>query len=177
MNFFELLGLPLRFAIGEKALEDAYFAKQREHHPDKLVNADAATRTKAIELSMQVNDAYDTLKNPVSRAEYLLMINGIFMEEGTIHDPVLLTEMMELREQMHEAGRDGRALLQLVEDTKKSAGACITQLDGAFAVDDLALAQTLMLRLQYLHKALEEAHVLMYRMKAEHQAKHDHTEH
>ena len=177
MNFFELLGLPERFAVSEKALEDAYFAKQREYHPDKLVHADAAARAKAVERSMQVNDAYDTLKNPVSRAEYLLMLKGVFMEEGTIHDPVLLTEMMELREQMHDAGRDGRALLQLVDDTKKAAAACVVQLDGALQMEDLSIAKTLMLRLQYLHKALEEAHVLMYRLKAEHQAKHDHTEH
>lgn len=177
MNFFELLGLPLRFAINEKTLEDAYFAKQRAYHPDRVVGGDAAARAKAVEQSMQVNDAYDTLKNPVSRAEYLLMLKNIFVPEGTIHDPVLLNEMMELREQMHEAGRDGRALLQLVEDAKKAASACIVQMDGAFETDNLDLAQTLMLRLQYLHKALEEAHVLLYRMKAEQQAKHEPTEH
>lgn len=174
MNFFELLDLPENFDVDLAALEKAYFEAQRKYHPDRLVKADEAARMKAIQQSMQVNDAYDTLKNPLARAEYLLMLKGVvsFDEDSTVQNPALLMEMMELREQMQDAASDGRALLQLIGDAKKSASACVQEIGQAFINEDYQAAQAGHLRLQYLHKALEEAHILLYRLKAQHEKEH-----
>lgn len=172
MNFFELLNLPEGFDIDLAALEKAYFAAQRAHHPDKLVQADEKARLAAVQQSMQVNDAYDTLKSPLTRADYLLMLRGhiAFDENTTVQTPELLMEMMELREQMQDAAEDGRALLQLVADTKKAAQDCVNDLSAAFKAEDYETAKSTHLRLQYLHKALEEAHIFLYRAKAQGEA-------
>ena len=58
----------------------------------------------AVQRAAQINDAYQILKNPISRAEYLLAENGIELrgEQQTMQDPMFLMEQMELREELEE---------------------------------------------------------------------------
>ena len=170
-DYFTLLGLSPRFAMNSASLEERYFEIQRNVHPDRQIGKSEAERVAAIELSMRANDAYETLKNPLTRAQHLLEIQGIFVntEDDTQKpEPALLMEMMELREQLADAAQDGAALRGLVEDTKKAMQQCIDRLEEAFDAADYPFAANLTLRLQYLGKALEEAHMLIYRLKALH---------
>lgn len=168
-NLFEILGLPARFEVDLKALEQAYFAAQRATHPDRFIGKPEAERVVAITRSQLVNDAYDTLKNPLTRAEHLLELQGIHaLAEETRPEPELLIEMMELRERLADAGQDGRALAQMVEEIKSLAASTQQALAIAFAAADYAAATRETIRLQYLGKAIEEAHMLVYRMKAAH---------
>jgi molecular chaperone HscB len=164
MIFFDILGLKPRFDIDEEALEKAYFAKQRLHHPDKIAMSDKAARAKAVQVSMQLNDAYETLKNPLKRAEYLLISHQVIAanDHATISDPALLMQMMALREQMDEAANNPHDLLQCLEDTQKLAQQSLASLQSAFSAEDFSAAKTAYLQLQYLHKAIEQAHILLY---------------
>lgn len=164
-NLFEILSLPTGFDLNLKALEQAYFKAQRLHHPDMLVGKPEAERIKAIEQSQLVNEAYDTLKNPLTRAEHLLDLNGAVMGEPS---PDILAEMMELRERIHDSSGDGRALLNEVGDIKAMAAACTKSLEEAFADNDYTSAAKETIRLSYLGKAMEEAHMLLYQFKARH---------
>ena len=58
----------------------------------------------AVQKAAQINDAYQVLKHPISRAEYLLAENGsdIRAEQQTMQDPMFLMEQMELREELEE---------------------------------------------------------------------------
>lgn len=168
-NLFEMLGLPTTFALDLSALEKAYFAAQRGAHPDRFIGKPEAERVAAIERSQAVNDAYDTLKNPLTRAEHLLELQGIFaLDDGQKVPPAILAEMMELREQIFESGDDGAALAAMVGEVKALAAANSKTLEDAFACADYATATHETLRLQYLGKAMEEAHMLIYRLKAAH---------
>jgi molecular chaperone HscB len=174
-NYFTLMGLAPQFALSLSDLEKRYIALQREHHPDRAVGKSTEERTKAIELSMRVNDAYDTLKSPLSRAEYLLELQGIFVNsesDSVKPSPELLMETMELREQLAEID-DGRSLKTAMDDIKASMARCITELEGAFTTSHYDRAAQLTMRLKYLGKALEEAHMLFYRFKVESQSSHD----
>lgn len=107
MNDFALLGIEPAFAIDSAQLEKAYFTKQRQFHPDRFVAKPAEERNAALQASMDINKAYDTLKNPLKRAQYLLALQGITV--GTEKDSVkpsqmLLVEIMELRETVEEGG-------------------------------------------------------------------------
>jgi len=54
--------------------------------------------------SSVINKAYHTLKDPLSRAQYLLKEQGIQVNEGdSLSDPELLMEVMEFREELEEA--------------------------------------------------------------------------
>ena len=168
-NFFQLLHLPEQYTLDLAQLEAQYFAAQRQHHPDALVRANAAARATAIEQSQLINDAYDTLKDPLSRAEHLLQLKGYSInteEAGAVASPLLM-EMMELRERIHDNAGDGHALLHTVDDVKATARMCARAIEHAFRDEDYARAVNETTRLAYLHKALEEAYAMLYRYKAQ----------
>lgn len=166
-SFFTLLDLPARFDLNLKTLEQHYFAAQRQWHPDRFVGQGADMRGEAAAKSVLINDAYDTLKNPLERAKHLLELQGFFIDDETNPPPALLMEMMELRERIHDASNDGRALLAMVEEIKALATSCHRELSAAFEANNHEAAQAETLRLGYLGKAMEEAHMLLYRVNAE----------
>lgn len=50
-----------------------------------------------------INKAYNILKNPLSRAHYLLEQQGIKVNESdSLSDPELLMDVMEFREELEE---------------------------------------------------------------------------
>lgn len=104
MNYFELFNLPFQFEIDADKMADTYRQLQREVHPDKFANADEHTRLLAVQKSAQVNDGFETLKNPLARAEYMLAEQGvdIQIEQKTLQDPMFLMQQMELREQLED---------------------------------------------------------------------------
>jgi molecular chaperone HscB len=73
-DFFGFLGLARKLKIDAADLEQRYRALSRQCHPDYFYNASAAERRASLERSSYLNDAYRTLKNPVSRIEYLLKL-------------------------------------------------------------------------------------------------------
>ena len=101
-NYFELLNLEPSFDLDPAALEKAYFAEQRKYHPDRFATKPPTEKHAAMQRSVDINNAYNTLKDPLKRAQYLLGLQGIVV--GTDKDTVkpshvLLTEVMEWREE------------------------------------------------------------------------------
>lgn len=108
-NHFELLGLPVSFAVDPAALERAYRDLQGRVHPDRFASASEAERRVAMQWATRANEAYRTLRNPVDRARYLLALKGFDTgeESNTAMPPDFLLQQMEWREAV-EAGRAGR---------------------------------------------------------------------
>ena len=53
--------------------------------------------------SSLLNKAYGTLKDPLARARYMLELEGVEVSESeSLHEPELLMEVMELREELDE---------------------------------------------------------------------------
>ncbi|WP_261885293.1 co-chaperone HscB [Vibrio pomeroyi] len=104
MNHFELFGLPLQFQLDGSLLSSQFRDLQRQFHPDKFATASERDRLLAVQKAAQINDAYQVLKNPISRAEYLLVQYGedIRGEQQTMQDPMFLMEQMELREELED---------------------------------------------------------------------------
>lgn len=104
-NFFELFGLPVTFDVDGAQLSLRYRDVQREVHPDKFATATDAERRLSIQLTALVNEGYQTLRDPVRRARYLLELNGVSLDTDTDTRmaPQFLLEQMELREALAEA--------------------------------------------------------------------------
>ena len=104
MNYFELFSLPVNFTVDVAKLSTAYRDLQRTVHPDKFAHASEQQQLLSVQKAAQINDAFQTLKHPVSRAEYLLSLAGIELqhEHQTLKDPVFLMQQMELREELEE---------------------------------------------------------------------------
>ena len=159
LDHFARLGLKPGFDIQVPVLDQLYFGFQRQLHPDRFANA--APRARQISQSQAVafNDAYETLKSPLSRATYLLALRGLPIDgEGshTIRDMELLDDQLERREKLHEAA-DAAAVEKLAVVARNDAAACLGEIAAAFAADDLAAARLATLRLKYLDKFADEA--------------------
>src|SRR6476620_12344592 len=104
-NHFELFGLSPSYGLDEQILEKAYREIQAEVHPDRFVQAGDAERRASLQWTTRVNEAYRTLRNPVSRASHLLALNGVDVafETNTAMPAQFLMEQMELRETLAEA--------------------------------------------------------------------------
>jgi len=158
-DHFARLGLTPAFGIDPKELERRYFALQRELHPDRFANRPANERAAALARASDLNQAYDTLKSPLARAEHLLMLKGrpAHREGGpSLEDPELLAEAMERRETLAEA-EDADAVAAVLERAKADIAGAEAELKRAFDADDLDAATRLTLRLSYLVKLNDEA--------------------
>jgi molecular chaperone HscB len=120
-NFFSFLGLSRKLNLDAADLEQRYRALSRQFHPDYFYNAPPAERRASLERSSYLNDAYRTLKNTVSRVEYLLKLEGA-APEGPEHaskqvPPALLEEVFALNEELDEI-RELRAACAAPDELK-----------------------------------------------------------
>jgi molecular chaperone HscB len=108
-NHFELFGLPAIFAIDLDQLDRHYRKLQSEVHPDKFAAASPAERLRSMQLATHVNEAYQTLKSPITRARYLLHLHGMdtLEETNTAMPATFLMRQMEWREAIEEASDAG----------------------------------------------------------------------
>jgi molecular chaperone HscB len=83
-DYFSFLGMPRKLNLDLAALDRQFRALSRQFHPDYFYNAPLAERRASLERSSYLNDAYRTLKDGVSRLEYLLEREGL--AAGGPHD-------------------------------------------------------------------------------------------
>ncbi|RXJ82819.1 Fe-S protein assembly co-chaperone HscB, partial [Arcobacter cloacae] len=102
MNYFELFGLPSQFKLDGSLLSSQFRELQKRFHPDNFASSSERDRLMAVQKASEINDAYQVLKQPISRAEYILAENGVDIraEQQTMQDPMFLMEQMELREEL-----------------------------------------------------------------------------
>ena len=104
MNYFEIFGIDNKFAIDLDALTERYQSIQKSVHPDKFAHASSQEQALAVKKSTLINDAFQTLKSPLKRAEYMLTLRGVEMpnEQASFSDNSFLMRQMELREMLAE---------------------------------------------------------------------------
>jgi len=158
MDHFARLGLPAALELESVALDWAYFALQRQWHPDRFVAKPAEERARASTQAAALNDAYRTLKDPLSRAFYLAELRGVELpgDGKTIDDPELLMEAMEAREELHEA-RTIEAVESLAAKVRDDMKKSLDGLGSLFLANDNGAIRKALLRLRYLDKFAEEA--------------------
>src|SRR5215475_5711380 len=128
-DYFTFLGLPRRLTLDSQDLEQRFRDLSRKFHPDFYYNAPPAERLASLERSSYLNDAVRALRNPVTRIEHLLAIEGVQparSEAGTAKvPPSLLEEVFALNEELdeirelRESGEDSEQLLARLADARK----------------------------------------------------------
>jgi molecular chaperone HscB len=103
-DYFAFFSLPQKLRIDDVALEQRFHQLSWKLHPDNFVKASEYERNLALERSSELNDAYRTLRDPISRVEYLLLRAGVRKEGATKQQapPELLEEVFELNESLDE---------------------------------------------------------------------------
>lgn len=165
-NHFDLFGLPVGYALDRDLLAERYRALQSAVHPDRFASASDQERRLSMQASTRVNEAFQTLKDPLQRALYLLTLYPDPGPRGFTQDPAFLMEQMELRETLAEArgARDPLATVAGVLDhiarAERAIGAELTRLFPAPTPEDLAAARAAVHKLQFLHKCQRDAEAL-----------------
>ena len=105
-DYFSFFGLPRRLNLAAPDLEQRFRTLSRQFHPDYFYNAEPAERRASLERSSYLNDAYRTLRQPITRVEYLLQLEGLAArgpeEAAKQVPPALLEEVFALNEELDE---------------------------------------------------------------------------
>ena len=159
-NHFELFQLPQRFAVDASALDNAYRDVQSRVHPDKFVNATDAEKRVAMQWATRANEAYQTLKNPQKRAQYLCELHGVDLqtESNTAMPVAFLMQQMEWREALGDAraAKDSDALDALDRDLRAARKAQLAEIEQQLDAADYVGAAQGVRALMFLEKFGEE---------------------
>ena len=101
VDYFAFFGLPRLLGLDETALEKTFYSLSRKLHPDYFMNAGAEERLASLERSSILNDAYRTLREPITRVQYLLSLEG-YKEAEKKAPADLLEEVFDLNMQIEE---------------------------------------------------------------------------
>lgn len=125
-NFFEIFSLPVGWEVNIEQLDIKFRALQKAFHPDLYANKNDFEKRLAVQTAATINQAYQTLKNPLSRAQYLLELENLdaSQESHITADGQFLMDQMLLREALSEIrGSDNakEALVSLSIDAQQTA--------------------------------------------------------
>jgi molecular chaperone HscB len=167
-NHFELFGLPQQFTVDSAALDERYRELQREVHPDRFATAPDAERRASMQLATRVNEAYQTLRQPLARGRYLLSLHGVDAgtETNTAMPPEFLMEQMELREAIEDAADKPAELERLNSRLRTELKEAYASMGEEIDRGDHALAAGSLRKLMFLEKLREEIGDALERLDA-----------
>ena len=132
-DYFDRLGFPRRFALDAGELERAYLARSRAVHPDYHLAGSDAELAASLEASAALNEAYNTLRDPFTRANYLLTLEGgPTASEHKQMPTAFLAEMLEAREQVEQARGNAAAVARLDADFGQRFAGLLAQVGELF---------------------------------------------
>ncbi|NOT52303.1 MAG: Fe-S protein assembly co-chaperone HscB [Chitinophagaceae bacterium] len=107
MNYFELFEIPVQLQVDKAGLPKKYFELSRKYHPDFFVNSSEDDKTNALERSALLNKAFKTFQTPDENIKYVLQLKELLQEEEKYElPPAFLMEVLEINEQLMDAGDD-----------------------------------------------------------------------
>jgi Fe-S protein assembly co-chaperone HscB len=140
-NPFALFGINHSYPVDKKYIDARYLLLQKHFHPDNGGNS---------QKSAIVNNFYKIMSSPMLLAEYIMLQEGIDMEQQ-IASQRLLVQQLELRERLSD-GDD-----EVVFEAKATEKKLILQIKELFVVNNYKEAVQPILELRYTHKLLLEA--------------------
>ena len=164
-DYFELFNIPQGFDVDLPNLAQQYRRLQQQFHPDKYAGKSAQQKRLAEQYTALFNQAFVTLKDPLTRAQYLLTLRGIDgSHENTTHqDSEFLFEQMELRESL-AAVRESDRPFAVLEVLAELVADRLTELQQQFALiynaGNLDSARELVAKMQFFNKLSREIKAL-----------------
>lgn len=167
-NHFEIFGLPTDFIIDLGELRNRYQQLQKVTHPDRFANASDSKKRQAMQNSVLLNEAYQTLKDPVTRAQYLLSLRGLKMDvqKETTQDISFLMEQMELRELLEKIPSlddPDTALADMMDNVSQMIKSHIAKMAVTLeneTFDSMEEAREIVRKLQFLNKLYAETELV-----------------
>ena len=147
-NYFELFQLPVSFDVDAENLASRHRAIIARVHPDQFAHKSVMEQRVALQWATFANEAFDTLKSPIARAQYLLKLNAPELAQEGVRvslPPEFLMQQMQWREALEEGNTAG----VLAEVTQVQTDNQV-QLRDACVQQDWAKLQTVLAQAQFI---------------------------
>lgn len=171
-NFYQLFNMPVAYEIDMDHMQQLYRTLAQMSHPDKFANAGDQERRISMQQTSWINKAFQTLKDPIERAVYLLQLKGIDvnLENETTMDAAFLMEQMELREALENVRKQTDPLAFLdkeLKNVKLAMHELSQKFSTAYQNDAIEDAKEYLRKMQFMQKARKEIDTLMARIEDE----------
>jgi len=153
-SFFDLFGLLEKYSLDQDNLKSCYVKLQQQYHPDRLTGHSSSLRMLAAQQSAYINEGFSVLNDPLSRAEYMLQLSGIDVENSK-PNMALLEKAMQQREQLMEAC-DLEDLEELSQAQEEEIASLYIAISNAFDQKEISEAMNCTLALRYCTKINDE---------------------
>lgn len=168
-NYFELFELQPGFDLDLALLSERYRELQKQWHPDRFAHLSERERRLSVQYTAHLNEAFQSLKSPLRRAQYLLLLAGrdTHGESSSQLDPMFLMEQMELRERLSEAAdhEDPESELeQLQSEAAQASQDLRAEFVKLYQSDDLDGAEQVVRKMQFAAKLESEIEALEDRL-------------
>lgn len=80
---FTVLSIPQSYALDAQHLHKQWKTAMANIHPDRFMQSNPSEQRIAMQWSIRINEAYQRLKNPLKRAEYLCYLRGVPLNTET----------------------------------------------------------------------------------------------
>lgn len=159
LDDFAALGLPKKMALERRRIDKAFREASKKVHPDVFSKDTPEQRKLALAHTEKVNEAYRRLKDPRTRAEYLLALEGedVASETERTEDPEFLMTMLE-RQEAVQFETDPEQLAETKADT-------VARVDGLLMIcgqyfdegqGDQGGVRAALVELRYLRRMLDQ---------------------
>ncbi len=130
---------------------------QASYHPDRHVNESDRDKHLSVQVASWINQAYETLQDPVKRSLYLLEISGANIPDDstTTSDTGFLMEQIEFREAVDACRRapDGLARSEQIEARlRQREQQLVTEFVASFEVSDFDAAIGVNRKMQFIQR-------------------------
>ena len=171
-NFYQLFDMPIAYEIDMDQLQQQYRTLAQSTHPDKFASAGDQERRISMQQTSWINKAFQTLKDPIERAVYLLQLKGIDvkLENETTMDAAFLMQQMELREGLEDVHQQDDPLAFLdaeLAKVKSSMQTLSQEFSAAYQDDAVDVAKECLRKMQFMQKARKEIETLMAKIEDE----------
>ena len=112
INYFQIFNIPLNYNIDKISLDKFYKELQFNFHPDKFKNNDAENCSAIISL------AYKTLKDDISRMNYIIKLNKLNINSNNKKNK-FLTKFFNIQEEIENNSKSVNKLNEIQNDTLK----------------------------------------------------------
>ena len=171
-SYFELFELEINFDIDLTALRQKQQALQAKFHPDNFVNAKDTEKRLSVQQASWVNEAYRVLANHVTRAQYMLKLNGYDNNDdsATTSDITFLMEQIELREEMESIRSTDDPLEKcegIIKNLKIRAHEFSTEFVQNYTAGDFSAARLVSQKMLFIQKIQDQVRDLQFELEDE----------
>jgi len=169
-SYFELFGLEPSFDVDRASLQAEQRSLQARYHPDRHVNASDRDKRLSIQVASWINQAFETLQDPVKRARYLLEISDVALpdDSATTSDSEFLMEQLELREAVESCrdhadglGHSEKIALKLEQRASELAGDFVSAYDAS----DFDKAMQAHQKMQFIQRIQQQLSELQFELE------------